>query len=77
MATKRSTKKSKKGTAPTPKKKITEFVRKIQHQANGSTTVAIPPEMFRDLKWRDKQKVVVKKRGDTIVITDWKPQKKK
>jgi len=64
----------------TPKKEVTRkktetFVRKIQHQTNGSTTVAIPPELFRELGWRDKQKVVVKQKGETIVISDWKPKK--
>lgn len=63
-----------------PKKEVVRtksesFVRKIQHQTNGSTTVAIPPELFRELGWRDKQKVVVKQKGESIVITDWKPKK--
>jgi len=57
------------------KKKVTQEVRKVQRQSNGSTTVALPAEMLRELGWRDKQKVVVKKRGDTIVIADWKPKK--
>jgi antitoxin component of MazEF toxin-antitoxin module len=45
-------------------------VRKLQQQANGSTTVALPAELVRALRWKDKQKVVVKKRGETLVIRD-------
>jgi antitoxin component of MazEF toxin-antitoxin module len=40
----------------------------IQKQANGSTTIALPAELLRELKWKDKKKVVVKKRGETLVI---------
>jgi antitoxin component of MazEF toxin-antitoxin module len=43
-------------------------VRKLQQQANGSTTVALPVELVRSLGWKNKQKVEVKKRGDTLVI---------
>jgi hypothetical protein len=50
-------------------------VRKLQKQNNGSTTIALPTSILRELKWRDKQKVVVKKRGSTILIEDWKPKK--
>jgi antitoxin component of MazEF toxin-antitoxin module len=52
-------------------------VRKLQLQSNGSTTVALPSHMLRDLKWKDKQKVVVKMRGDVLVISDWKSSLKK
>lgn len=45
-------------------------VRKLQQQANGSTTVALPAELVRALRWKDKQKVVVRKRGETLVIRD-------
>lgn len=51
-------------------------VRKLQKQNNGSTTVALPAEILRELKWRDKQKVVVRKRGEALLIEDWKPKKK-
>ncbi len=46
-------------------------IRKLQKQSNGSTTVVLPVELIRELKWRDKQKVVVKRRGNGIVIEDW------
>ena len=40
---------------------------------NGSSyAVTLPIEIVRELKLREKQKVVVKKRGKGILITDWK-----
>jgi hypothetical protein len=47
-------------------------VRKLQKQANGSTTVALPVELVRAVAWRDKQKVVVQRRGNTLVVKEWK-----
>jgi len=34
--------------------------------------MTLPIEIIRELKWRDGQKVVVKRRGSEIVIKDWK-----
>ena len=45
--------------------------RKISKIGN-SYAVTIPIEIARELKIRKGQKVVVKKRGNEIVITDWK-----
>ncbi len=66
------------------KKSVTEkssvsvpAIRKIQQQANGSTTVVLPPNLLRELKWRDKQKVILKRRNDTIIICDGRAGKKK
>ena len=47
-------------------------IRKLQKQSNGSTTIALPADLVREFKWKDKQKVVVRKRGSTLVIEDWK-----
>jgi antitoxin component of MazEF toxin-antitoxin module len=59
-------------------KKVIQNVRKLQKQANGSTTIALPTTLLKNLRWRDKQKVVVKMRGtSTILIEDWVPPKKK
>lgn len=47
-------------------------VRKLFRVGRGHTmAVTLPIELVRELQWREKQKVVVKKRGDTIVIADW------
>jgi antitoxin component of MazEF toxin-antitoxin module len=37
-----------------------------------SYTIALPIDMVRELKWREKQKVKVKKSGQKIIIEDWK-----
>ncbi len=37
-----------------------------------SYTMTLPIEIVRELKWRDKQKLVVRKSGDKIIIEDWK-----
>ena len=40
---------------------------------NGSSyAVTLPIEIVRELKIKERQKVVVKKRGKGILITDWK-----
>jgi antitoxin component of MazEF toxin-antitoxin module len=46
-------------------------IRKIIRSGD-SYAVTIPIEVMRDLKWREKQKVVVKKRGKGVLIVDWK-----
>ena len=37
-----------------------------------SISVTLPIELVRELNWRDKQKVVVTKRGKKLIIEDWK-----
>ena len=46
-------------------------IRKILKNGD-SYAVTIPIELMRELKWREKQKVVVKKRGKGVTIIDWK-----
>ena len=45
-------------------------IRKIIRNGN-SYAVTIPIEIMNQFKWREKQKVVVKKRGKGILIVDW------
>jgi antitoxin component of MazEF toxin-antitoxin module len=47
-------------------------IRKLVKLGKTSLAVTVPIEVIRQLKWREKQKVVVKKRGQGILITDWK-----
>ena len=48
-------------------------VRKLTRTGGGkSVSVTLPIEYVRALKWQDRQKVVVRKRGTSLVITDWK-----
>ena len=46
--------------------------RKLTKIGGHSIAVTIPIELVRDLGWRERQKVVVKKKGSSLVITDWK-----
>lgn len=46
-------------------------IRKILKNGN-SYAVTVPIEMIKELKWKEKQKVVVKKRGKGLSIVDWK-----
>ena len=48
-------------------------IRKLSRVGRGRTiAVTLPIELVRELKWREKQKVVVKKRGKGLIIEDWK-----
>lgn len=47
--------------------------RSLQKTAGGSTyIVSLPIELIRDLDWKAKQKLEVKRYGDGIIIKDWK-----
>ncbi len=46
-------------------------IRKIIKSGH-SFAVTLPIEMLNALNWREKQKVVVKKKGKSVIITDWK-----
>ena len=48
-------------------------VRNLMKTAGGSTyIVSLPVEIVRQLKWQAKQKLVVTKHRDGILIKDWK-----
>jgi antitoxin component of MazEF toxin-antitoxin module len=49
-------------------------IRKLLKNSGGSVLVTLPIEMIRELKWQDKQKVVVTKHGEGILIKDWKKE---
>ena len=55
------------------RRKLSEInTRKLQ-KSSGSYYLSIPIEIIRSLKWKEGQKLVVKKLGRTkIVIEDWK-----
>ena len=48
-----------------------EQIRKIQ-SSGGSYFVSLPISGIRELKWKEGQKVVIKKRGQGFSIVDWK-----
>lgn len=48
-------------------------IRKLGRTGRGrSVTVTLPIEFIHELKWKSKQKVVIKKKGSRIIIEDWK-----
>jgi len=51
-------------------------IRKITKVGQSSLAVTLPKDFVRKLKWREKQKVVVKLSGNKLIISDWKPKKK-
>ena len=52
-------------------------IRKLTKTGGKSIGVTLPIEIIREFKWKEKQKVVVKKRGNSIIITDWPAKKSK
>jgi len=47
-------------------------VRKITKLGGHSLGLTLPIEYVRELKWKERQKVVVEKSGRKLVIKDWK-----
>ena len=47
-------------------------IRKLTRVGKTSLAVTIPVDVVRKLKWKDRQKVVVKLRGKKVVTEDWK-----
>ena len=46
-------------------------IRKILKRGD-SYTITLPIDMVRELKWRERQKLVLKMSGKKIIIEDWK-----
>ncbi|MFC1613270.1 AbrB/MazE/SpoVT family DNA-binding domain-containing protein [Patescibacteria group bacterium] len=40
-------------------------------KSGSSYAITLPIEIVRELKWKEKQKIVVKKKGKGISIIDW------
>ncbi|MCX6763303.1 MAG: hypothetical protein NTZ97_01025 [Candidatus Moranbacteria bacterium] len=47
-------------------------IRKLTKLGKKSLCVTIPIEIIREFGWRERQRVVVKKLGKKIIISDWK-----
>ncbi|MEK9181283.1 MAG: AbrB/MazE/SpoVT family DNA-binding domain-containing protein [Patescibacteria group bacterium] len=47
-------------------------VRKIFRQGKTSLAVTLPVELVAELKWKEKQRVLVKRKGSKLIISDWK-----
>jgi len=47
-------------------------IRKLTKLGGKSLCVTIPIEIIREFGWRERQKLVVKKFGKKVIISDWK-----
>lgn len=53
-----------------------DHIRNLTKIGGGSSyAITIPIEAIRELGWKEKQKLTVKRRGDTIVIAEMKKKK--
>ncbi len=46
-------------------------VRNLTVNRTGTYSISLPIELVRALKWQQGQKLIVSKRGKTLVIEDW------
>jgi len=53
------------------KKESEKNIRKLTRVGKTSLCVTIPVEMVKELKWRERQKVVLNLKGGKITIEDW------
>jgi len=58
-------------------RKAKTYIRKATRAGKRSLYINIPADIVRELKIRERQKLVVKRVGKRISIEDWKPKKKK
>ena len=49
---------------------VNKNVRNIQKNQR-TYSVSIPVEFIKELKWQERQKVVVRKSGKKLIIEDW------
>jgi antitoxin component of MazEF toxin-antitoxin module len=50
-------------------------VRHLTKIAGGSSyAIVIPIEFIRQMGWKDHQKLVIRKYGSKIVVSDWEPE---
>ena len=53
------------------RKIINRSIRKIFKSGN-SYAITLPIELVKELNWRETQKLVVEKKGNNLIISDWK-----
>jgi antitoxin component of MazEF toxin-antitoxin module len=46
-------------------------IRKLTRVGKTSLSITIPIEMVKELKWKERQKVVLTLKGNQITIEDW------
>ena len=50
---------------------IKKYIRKVTRVGKRSLSIVIPAELVKELKIRERQKLVIKKQGKGILISDW------
>jgi bifunctional DNA-binding transcriptional regulator/antitoxin component of YhaV-PrlF toxin-antitoxin module len=49
-----------------------KYIRKVTRSGKRSLFINIPAEIVDELKIRERQKLVVKRSGEKIMVEDWK-----
>lgn len=49
-----------------------KYIRKVVKNGRESYYINIPKEIIKELKIRERQKLVISKRGNGILVVDWK-----
>tara|TARA_B100000745_G_scaffold298957_1_gene248674 strand:- start:13418 stop:13576 length:159 start_codon:yes stop_codon:yes gene_type:complete len=49
-----------------------KYVRKVTRVGKRSLSIVIPSEIVDELNIRERQKLLITKKGKTIIIKDWK-----
>lgn len=47
--------------------------RVITQNSSGTYAITLPLQVARELHWRKGQKVTVTRRGNKLIVEDWKP----
>lgn len=47
------------------------YIRKVTRVGKRSLSIVIPADIVRELKIREKQKLVLKRSGKKIIVSDW------
>ena len=50
---------------------IKKIIRKIIQNGRGTYYVNIPKVIMNELGWKERQKLVIKRRGKKVIIEDW------
>lgn len=51
-----------------------QTIRNITQNSTGTYAVTLPIGDIRKLGWRKGQKIVIKRRGNKLIIEDWQPK---
>ena len=54
------------------RKQSEQNIRKLTKLGKKSIAVTLPIELVGKLKWKERQKVIVKLKGKSLIIRDWK-----